>query len=140
MGIQLCGTTPCMICGSEEIKSTICDHLGIQNGETTPDGMFTLLEVECLGACVNAPMIQVNAREAYEDLTEANVRTLVAEMKKGKLPPPGPMSGRRTCENSAGKTNLTGDRWGPAELEKQMAGRVALSETKAWSQEASASA
>jgi NADH dehydrogenase (ubiquinone) flavoprotein 2 len=57
--IQLCGTTPCMACGSEEIKRTIEKHLGIHNGETTPDHMFTLLEVECLGACVNAPMVQV---------------------------------------------------------------------------------
>jgi NADH dehydrogenase (ubiquinone) flavoprotein 2 len=80
--IQLCGTTPCMVCGSEEIKKTIEKHLGISDGgrwfpviavcavfgwnralslaETTADGMFTLLEVECLGACVNAPMIQLN--------------------------------------------------------------------------------
>ena len=57
--IQLCGTTPCMICGAEEIKKTIEDHLGIHEGETTPDGMFTLREVECLGSCANAPMIQV---------------------------------------------------------------------------------
>lgn len=84
--IQLCGTTPCMVCGSEEIKKTIEKELGISDGgacvcvrvfglfipcpccpcvrgggaETTADGMFTLLEVECLGACVNAPMIQLN--------------------------------------------------------------------------------
>ena len=48
--IQLCGTTPCMICGSEDIKQTIEKHLGIKNGQTTDDGLFTLLEVECLGA------------------------------------------------------------------------------------------
>lgn len=58
--IQLCGTTPCMVNGSEEIKATICKHLGIEDGETTADGLFTLKEVECLGACVNAPMIQIN--------------------------------------------------------------------------------
>lgn len=57
--IQLCGTTPCMVCGSEEIKHTIEKHLGIEEGGTTPDGMFTLREVECLGSCANAPMIQV---------------------------------------------------------------------------------
>ena len=49
--IQLCGTTPCMICGSNDIRNTIEKHLGIKNGQTTKDGMFTLLEVECLGAC-----------------------------------------------------------------------------------------
>lgn len=57
--MQLCGTTPCMICGAEEIKKTIEEYLGIHEGETTPDGMFTLREVECLGSCANAPMIQV---------------------------------------------------------------------------------
>ena len=59
--IQLCGTTPCMICGSEDIKKTIQDHLGLKPGqESTDDGLFTLREVECLGACANAPMIQMN--------------------------------------------------------------------------------
>ena len=65
---QLCGTTPCMICGSEDIKRTIEKHLNIKDGETTPDGLFTLREVECLGACANAPMIQMND-DYYECLT-----------------------------------------------------------------------
>ena len=58
--IQLCGTTPCMVNGAEEIKATICSHLHIEDGETTADGLFTLKEVECLGACANAPMVQIN--------------------------------------------------------------------------------
>ena len=58
--IQLCGTTPCMLCGSEEIMQTIQKELGIKDGETTKDGLFTLLQVECLGACANAPMVQIN--------------------------------------------------------------------------------
>ena len=58
--IQLCGTTPCMLCGSEEIMQTIQKELGIKDGETTKDGMFSLLQVECLGACSNAPMVQIN--------------------------------------------------------------------------------
>ena len=66
--MQLCGTTPCMICGSEDIKNTIEKHLGIKDGETTEDGLFTLREVECLGACANAPMIQMND-DYYECLT-----------------------------------------------------------------------
>lgn len=57
--IQLCGTTPCMVCGSEDIKKTIMSHLGVEDGGTTKDGLFSLLEVECLGACANAPMVQV---------------------------------------------------------------------------------
>ena len=58
--IQLCGTTPCMLCGSEEIMQTVQKELGIKDGETTKDGMFSLLPVECLGACANAPMMQIN--------------------------------------------------------------------------------
>ena len=58
--IQLCGTTPCMLCGSEEIMQTVQRELGIKDGETTKDGMFSLLQVECLGACANAPMVQIN--------------------------------------------------------------------------------
>ena len=58
--IQLCGTTPCMVNGAVEIKEAICKHLGIEDGETTKDGLFTLKEVECLGACANAPMVQIN--------------------------------------------------------------------------------
>ena len=66
--IQLCGTTPCMACGAQEIKQTIMDHLDIGDGETTKDGLFTLREVECLGACANAPMVQLND-DFYEMLT-----------------------------------------------------------------------
>lgn len=58
--IQACVTTPCMLCGAEEIWQTMVKELGIKDGETTPDGMFTLLRVECLGSCTNAPMIQIN--------------------------------------------------------------------------------
>ncbi|KAF0301550.1 putative NADH dehydrogenase [ubiquinone] flavoprotein 2, mitochondrial [Amphibalanus amphitrite] len=58
--VQLCGTTPCWLCGSDDIMAAIQKKLGIKNGETTKDGMFTLTEVECLGACVNAPMVQIN--------------------------------------------------------------------------------
>lgn len=58
--IQLCGTTPCMVNGAEEIRATIEKHLGIKEGETSKDGLFTLREVECLGSCANAPMVQLN--------------------------------------------------------------------------------
>ena len=65
--IQLCGTTPCMVCGSEEIKKTIEEHVGIKEGETSADGLFTLREVECLGSCANAPMVQMN--DDYYEVT-----------------------------------------------------------------------
>mmetsp|Transcript_28882 Transcript_28882/g.52856 ORF Transcript_28882/g.52856 Transcript_28882/m.52856 type:complete len:260 (-) Transcript_28882:1541-2320(-) len=108
--IQLCGTTPCMICGSQDISNTITDELGIKSGETTPDGLFTLLEVECLGACANAPMVQLND-DYYECLTPESTRQLLAACKADKLPPMGkwgslPMNGQVSCEGPLGKTSL----------------------------------
>ena len=58
--VQVCTTTPCMVCGAYDMMKRVEENLGIHNGQTTPDGLFTLLEVECLGACSNAPMIQIN--------------------------------------------------------------------------------
>ena len=78
--IQLCGTTPCMICGSQDIKNAITEHIGIKNGQTTKDGLFTLLEVECLGACANAPMVQLND-DYYECLTPAYGQTTAGRLQ-----------------------------------------------------------
>ena len=119
--IQLCGTTPCMICGSEDIKQTITKHLGIKNGETTKDGLFTLLEVECLGACANAPMIQMND-DYYECLTPETMIELLEACKKGNPPPMGkwgslPMNGQVSCEGPLGKTSLF-DEPGPVPIPK----------------------
>lgn len=58
--LQVCTTTPCQLCGADEIVKTVQDHLGLKVGETSKDGLFTLVEVECAGACVNAPMLAVN--------------------------------------------------------------------------------
>ncbi|KAH7148521.1 thioredoxin-like [2Fe-2S] ferredoxin-domain-containing protein [Dactylonectria macrodidyma] len=120
--VQICTTTPCQLggCGSDSIVKAIKDHLGIKQGETTADGLFTILEVECLGACVNAPMIQIND-DYYEDLTPTTVVELLTALKESataanaasvKVPAPGPLSGRDTCENSAGQTNLLSEPWG----------------------------
>eukprot|EP00542_Grammatophora_oceanica_P016764 CAMPEP_0194035220 /NCGR_PEP_ID=MMETSP0009_2-20130614/7669_1 /TAXON_ID=210454 /ORGANISM="Grammatophora oceanica, Strain CCMP 410" /LENGTH=262 /DNA_ID=CAMNT_0038676491 /DNA_START=93 /DNA_END=881 /DNA_ORIENTATION=+ len=108
--LQLCGTTPCMICGSEDIKQTIEQELGIKNGQTTADGMFTLLEVECLGACANAPMIQMND-DYYECLTPETTKQLLDACRKGTPPPMGkwgslPMNGQVSCEGPLGKSCL----------------------------------
>lgn len=108
--IQLCGTTPCMACGSQEIKKTIETHLGIHDGETTKDGMFTLLEVECLGACANAPMLQLND-DFYECLTPTTTVELLEACKKGTPPAMNkwgslPMNGQLSCEGPQGKTTL----------------------------------
>lgn len=115
--IQLCGTTPCMICGSEEIKRTIEDYLEIEEGETTADGMFTLREVECMGSCANAPMVQLND-DYYECLTSKTVIELLEACKKGTPPPVGkwgslPMNGQISCEGPLGKTSLFDETPGP---------------------------
>jgi len=104
--IQLCGTTPCMLCGAEKIRETIEKHLHIHAGETTSDKFFTLTEVECLGACVNAPMIQINNKEFYENLTPESTIRLLDDLKKGKKVKIGPQNGQRDCEGPAGQTTL----------------------------------
>lgn len=109
--IQLCGTTPCQACGSDEIKTTIQKHLGLKKGqEHTKDGLFTLREVECLGACVNAPMVQIND-DFYEQLTPETTVSLLNSCKKGTPPVMTkwgslPMNGQLSCEGPLGKTSL----------------------------------
>merc|ERR1712032_29138 len=123
--IQLCGTTPCMINGSEDIKQTIEKELDIKNGETTKDGMFTLLEVECLGACANAPMIQLND-DYYECLSAKTMKQILDDCKSGKGPPKMgkwgslPMNGQVSCEGPKGKPAL---KWKQAQPPKVDANR-----------------
>ncbi|CAG9943940.1 unnamed protein product [Clonostachys rosea f. rosea IK726] len=117
--VQACTTTPCQLggCGSDAVVKAISEHLGIKQGETTKDGLFTFIEVECLGACVNAPMIQIND-DYYEDLTPETVKQLLTALQEtaanpnAKVPAAGPLSGRQTCENSDGQTNLLDQPWG----------------------------
>jgi NADH dehydrogenase (ubiquinone) flavoprotein 2 len=124
--VQVCTTTPCMLggCGSDKIMKAIEQELGIHSGHMTEDGVFSLLEVECLGACVNAPMMQIND-DYYEDLTPETtvqlLRALRASVNKdgsfdvAKVPRPGPQQReggqRMTCENIKGRTNLTAEPW-----------------------------
>lgn len=115
--IQLCGTTPCMVCGSEEIKKTIMEELGIHDGGTSKDGMFSLLEVECLGACANAPMVQIND-DYYECLTPASMKELIKACKEDRPPQMGrwgslPLNGQVSCEGPNGKTSLNETPTGP---------------------------
>uniref|UniRef100_A0A3B3YGQ2 NADH dehydrogenase [ubiquinone] flavoprotein 2, mitochondrial n=1 Tax=Poecilia mexicana TaxID=48701 RepID=A0A3B3YGQ2_9TELE len=110
--IQICTTTPCMLCNSDSILEAIQNKLGIKVGETTADKMFTLIEVECLGACVNAPMVQINDNY-YEDLTPKDIEQIIDELKAGRVPPPGPRSGRFSCEPADGLTSLTEPPPGP---------------------------
>ena len=76
--VQVCGTTPCMLRGSDDVLSA-CFQRGMKKGHTTADGLWTLSEVECLGACANAPMVQIND-DNYEDLTEARVKRPSSEV------------------------------------------------------------
>ncbi|PNI61192.1 NDUFV2 isoform 2 [Pan troglodytes] len=110
--IQVCTTTPCMLRNSDSILEAIQKKLGIKVGETTPDKLFTLIEVECLGACVNAPMVQINDNY-YEDLTAKDIEEIIDELKAGKIPKPGPRSGRFSCEPAGGLTSLTEPPKGP---------------------------
>lgn len=103
--IQLCTTTPCMLCGSAAIMQACEQHLGIHAGETTRDGLFTLLEVECLGACVNAPMAQIND-DYYEDLTPESTKQLLSDLAADRKPSVGSLKGRRGSMALSGPTSL----------------------------------
>jgi NADH-quinone oxidoreductase E subunit len=104
--VEVCTTTPCWLRGSDAIVSACEKHLGIRLGETTPDGMFTLKEAECLGACVNAPMCQVGDHY-YEDLTPENVTKVLEALAAGHQPKSGPQSARHSSEPLSGLTSLT---------------------------------
>jgi len=113
--VQVCTTTPCMLCGSTDILNTVTSHLGgIKPGETTKDGKFTVVEVECQGACSNAPMMVIND-DFYEDLTPESTKKILNAFAAGQKPKLGPQSGRHTSENSAGLTSLTTKPYGPGE-------------------------
>jgi NADH-quinone oxidoreductase E subunit len=92
--LQICGTTPCMLRGSEDLQKVCKDHLGISSGETTEDGLFTVDEVECIGACVNAPAVQIND-DYFEDLTSESFRQVLEDLKAGREVKPGSAMGRQ---------------------------------------------
>lgn len=105
--LQCCTTTPCWLRDSGPVVDAIKKHLGIGMGETTEDGLFSLMEVECLGACVNAPVVQIND-DLYEDLTAENVIEVLDALKAGKDAPMGSQIGRKSSEPVEGRTTLTG--------------------------------
>ena len=105
--LQACTTTPCWLRGSDAVVEACERKLGIGMGGSTPDGLFTLVEVECLGACVNAPILQVND-DFYEDLDGPATERLLDALREGKPPPPGSVIGRRGSEPVTGLTTLTG--------------------------------
>jgi NADH-quinone oxidoreductase E subunit len=103
---QICTTTPCWLRGSDEVVHACERKLGITIGETTPDGRFSLTEVECLGACVNAPIIQVND-DFYEDLDGPATERLIDALTRGEAPKPGSVKGRQTSAPEGGPQTLT---------------------------------
>lgn len=105
--VQVCTNIACLIKGSDDVFKVCKKKLGIENGETTDDGKFTLLEVECLGACVNAPMMQIND-DFYEDLDEDSTAAVLDALAKGETPKAGSQEGRSTCEPKTGLTTLKG--------------------------------
>jgi len=108
--VQVCTNISCLIKGSDDVFKVCKKKLGIGSGETTPDGKFTLLEVECLGACVNAPMIQVND-DFYEDLSAETTEKVLDALARGETPQPGSQAGKRVgCQPAGGLTTLTGGR------------------------------
>ena len=104
--LQACTTTPCWLRGSDAVVQACERKLGISVGGTTLDGLFTLVEVECLGACVNAPILQVND-DFYEDLDASATEALLDALRDGKAPLPGSVIGRQGSEPVTGRTTLT---------------------------------
>jgi NADH-quinone oxidoreductase subunit E len=104
--IQVCTTTPCWLRGSDGIVKACRDKLGIGPGESTPDGQFTVTEVECLGACVNAPMVQIND-DFYEDLSPEIMNKVLDDLKAGRKVAIGSQTGRRGSCAQTGPTSLT---------------------------------
>ena len=104
--VQVCTTTPCWLRGSDEILAACKKRLGVEPGETTTDGNFTLDEVECLAACVNAPMIQIGD-DYYEDLDAESVIKILDDLAEGKAPTPGPQVRRQTSAPVTGAKTLT---------------------------------
>ena len=103
--LQACTTTPCMLRGSDDMVRCIKDKLDISSGQTSECGRFTMLEVECLGACVNAPILQVND-DFYEDLDYQSTAALIEALAVDTPPPVGSVIGRQGSESEAGATTL----------------------------------
>lgn len=104
--VQLCGTTPCRLRGADELEKVCRKRIGEHQMEVTADGQFSWVEVECLGACVNAPMVQVGS-DFYEDLDADSLNKLLDEFAAGKTPTPGPQIDRQLSEPVGGATTLT---------------------------------
>ncbi|KAL4399651.1 NADH:ubiquinone oxidoreductase 24 [Malassezia pachydermatis] len=115
--VQVCTTTPCMLggCGSQAVLEAVEKHLGVKAGHTTKDKKFTVIEVECLGACANAPMVQIND-DYYEDLTPESIVKVLEGLARGEKVKPGPQNGRLTSAPDKEKRTLTEEPYGPGKF------------------------
>ena len=104
--VQLCGTTPCRLRGADELEKICRNRIGEHQMEVTEDGKFSWVEVECLGACCNAPMVQIGS-DYYEDLTPESFENILDAFAAGKTPTPGPQIDRHLSEPVGGATTLT---------------------------------
>ncbi|HEX8446639.1 MAG TPA: NAD(P)H-dependent oxidoreductase subunit E [Sphingomonas sp.] len=102
--VQVCGTTPCMLRGSDDVLAA-CKNRGLSKGHTTPDGLFTLTEVECMGTCANAPMVQIND-DNYEDLTFDSMSAILEALANGEMPKAGSQIGRMASAPEGERTTL----------------------------------
>jgi len=106
--VQLCRTTPCWLRGSDDLRAAAKDVTGCGLGETSDDGLFTVVEVECLGACCNAPMVQIND-DYFEDLTAESFKAVLEALRRGETPETGSKVGRKGSEPEGGFTTLTAE-------------------------------
>jgi NADH-quinone oxidoreductase subunit E len=119
--VQVCGTTPCMLRGSDDVFAA-CKAKRDEEGHTTADGLFTLTEVECLGACANAPMVQIND-DNYEDLTFESMTAILEALARGETPKPGPQGVDRQTSARRRSDDSAGDGFG----ESRLSGKVVMS-------------
>jgi NADH-quinone oxidoreductase subunit E len=103
--VQVCGTTPCMLCGAEALVAVCRDKIAPEPHTVSADGRLSWEEVECLGACTNAPMVQIG-KDFWEDLTPESFGAIIEALRRGEVPVPGPQNGRFASEPAAGLTSL----------------------------------
>ncbi|OOY17716.1 NADH-quinone oxidoreductase subunit E [Thioclava sp. DLFJ4-1] len=126
--LQICGTTSCMICGAEDLMKVCKEKIAAEPFQLSDDGKFSWEEVECLGACANAPMMQVG-KDYYEDLTEESLAKLIDEMGKGDVPKPGSQTGRFSSEPASGLTALTESKGDKEEYNASVGWALAIGDT-----------
>ncbi len=123
--LQICGTTPCMVRGAGEVIDAALSHLGVEKDHVTNDGLFCVSEVECLGACSNAPMMQVNNEHFYEDLNAESTVAVIEGFRNGEDVKVGPQINRNRSEGPHGRTSLK-------DFEPQVVTRDFVSAKKEW--------